>query len=116
MCETESNLKNKVCSKLLNVIRFSFNNKDKIIMLAASATLVYYSVATIRDVILLFDNVKCTYYETCKNFDYISDFLRGVKFRCPECSKGYRYHKCFRNHKSQHEISQYLDNLHLNKK
>ena len=111
--ESESNLKNKVCSKLLNVVRFSYDNRDKVVMLAAGAALVYYSVATIKELITMYDDVKCKCYETCKNLEYISDYLRGKKYKCEECRKTYKHEKSFQKHKSQHEISHYLDNLSL---
>ena len=58
--------------------------------------------------------VKCTCYEACKNLGhylgYTSDYLKGIKYKCGECSKRYKYGKSFQIHKSQHEISHCLVN------
>ena len=97
-------LKNQVCEKALKAIRFGYDNKDKLIILAAGLTISYYTVATVKTMLDLYDQLRWKYKESCQNLEYITDYLSGVKFRCEQCGKKYRKRKCFTKHCYIHDF------------
>ena len=109
MSHPESNLKDKVCHTLLKVVRFTYDNRDRVLILAGGVAIIYYSVATIRELIVLYDDVKCKCYETCRNLEDILDYLRGKHYKCGDCCKKYKQYKSFQKHMWQHDIAHYLD-------
>ena len=106
--ETSKDMKDTVCEKLLNAIRFSYDNRDKLIILTAGVTIFYYSVASLKATLDLYDQIKWKYKESCQNLEYITDYLSGIKFRCEHCGKKYRKRKCFTKHCYIHEFEEMM--------
>jgi hypothetical protein len=59
----------------MNNLLLVYNIREKIIALAARATLIYYSIATIRELIELYDQGKVKFHEACRNAQYINDYI-----------------------------------------
>ena len=88
-------------SRLNNGLSALYIQKDKVIILAAAATLVYYSLAAFRELIVLADNLQGKYHESCDNAQYIADRLQGIK-RCQRCNMGYKNKRSYVRHLQKH--------------
>ena len=91
-------------------IKIVYINRDKIIILAAGSSLIYYSIASIRQLLLLLDQAKGKYIETCTNIQFISDYIRGQK-RCEKCDACFKYQKSFEKHLRQHKYKDEFDEV-----
>jgi hypothetical protein len=73
------------CENCLKALHFVYNNREKVVILGAISATVYYSISTLIEVLEFYDRNKHKPYETYKNIQCITDYLRN-KIRCDECN------------------------------
>jgi uncharacterized protein with PIN domain len=91
--------------KLMEV---AYNNK--VIILAAGVTVIYYSISTIKVLFNIFDNCKEKCYEASRNVQEMRDYITGTN-RCETCNRGFknnRKNNHFREHMIAHKVERQM--------